>query len=191
MKKLFCIALALALMLSAAALAEVALDEANFPDAAFRAIVAGFDADGDGVLSDEEIAAATELNCPEQQIASLKGVEYLTALTFLNCAGNQLTELDLSANTELTLVEMSNNPISAIDLTNNVNLVEMYCCYTDLTEIDVSSAPALVEFLATAKPHAEEGPGGSFTAYDGNENWFWVDSDVKIIAGDTVIEPAE
>ena len=191
MKKLLSIALALMLLLGATALAEVALDETNFPDETFRAAVAAFDTDGDGTLSDEEIAAATELSCPDQEIASLKGVEFLTALTFLNCAGNQLTELDVSANTELTLIEMSHNPIATIDLTNNVNLVEMYCCYTDLTEIDVSSAPALVEFLATAEPHTEEGPGGPFTAYDGDQNWFWVDSDVKIIAGDNVIEPAE
>ena len=82
---------------------DVAIDATNFPDANFRAyVLENCDSNGDGTLSAAEIAAVTEINCYDMGIASLQGVEYFTALTYLNCGWNQLTELDMCANTALT-----------------------------------------------------------------------------------------
>ena len=50
----------------------------------------------DGVLSAGEIAAVTESECSWGNIASLKGIEYFTALTCLDCGYNDLTSLDVS-----------------------------------------------------------------------------------------------
>ncbi|MBQ3455106.1 MAG: hypothetical protein IJG36_01595, partial [Synergistaceae bacterium] len=67
--------------------ADVAITEANFPDDTFRAYVSSnFDWDGDGVLSDEEIEAAIMIYVAgtydsRGNVASLKGIEYFTALT--------------------------------------------------------------------------------------------------------------
>ena len=100
-----CLALALTLLpaVSAQAAGEVAINATNFPDANFRAYVsANCDSNGDGTLSESEIAVVTEINCYDMGIASLQGVEYFTALTYLNCGWNQLTELDMCANTALT-----------------------------------------------------------------------------------------
>ena len=82
----------------------VAINEVNFPDANFRAIVAGPDIDKnqDGALADEEIAALTKLDVAGSGIFNLKGLELFTALITLDCSNNQLTALDVSKNTGIT-----------------------------------------------------------------------------------------
>ncbi len=98
----------LALLLSlicVSALADVEINEDNFPDANFRTVVNGFDTDGDGTLSDTEIGNVTEIYCRSKSISDLTGIEYFTALTSLNCGSNQLTDLDpgVSGCTALTV----------------------------------------------------------------------------------------
>ena len=84
----------------------IPVNETTFPDANFREYVNIFcDDDEDGVLSVEEIAECKEFGMTLKGISSLKGIEHFTALTTLYCAGNSLTELDLSANTALTHLE--------------------------------------------------------------------------------------
>lgn len=48
--------------------AEVAIDETNFPDAKFREVVKQYDRDKNGSFSQEEIADVTEINCSEMSI---------------------------------------------------------------------------------------------------------------------------
>lgn len=72
----------------------------TFPDSNFRDLVsADFDKNSDGFLSAAEIGAVTDIRCRWRCIASLKGIEYFTSLQTLDCYSNQLTSLDLSANT--------------------------------------------------------------------------------------------
>lgn len=79
---------------SRACAASIAIDETNFPDANFRSFVSSkYDKDEDNVLSNEE-AGIISMLCRNQSIASLKGIEYFTALTTLNCQSSQLTTLD-------------------------------------------------------------------------------------------------
>ena len=97
------------------ALGDVAVDEEHFPDPTFRAyVMIHFDKDGDGILSDDEIASATGIylsdwwkwNDPYKHIwyvKSLKGVEYLTALRQIDCSDNALNQLDASKNTMLNI----------------------------------------------------------------------------------------
>ena len=68
-KKLLTLAICLALLFAfqaatAYADGDVAIDETNFPDATFRAIVADhFDENGDGTLSAAECAAVWHIEC--------------------------------------------------------------------------------------------------------------------------------
>ena len=139
----------------------------NFPDANFRSyLISNFDTNGDGVLSDSEIANVTHINVPKNGISSLTGVEYFTALTDLDCWDNQLTALDVSKNTaltdlacggnQLTVLDVSNNTalkylscssndLTALDVTSNTALTSLYCYSNDLTELDVSKNTALTE----------------------------------------------
>ena len=93
----------LALGLSAtAAYADtgVAIVAQNFPDDNFRTVVAGFDANSDGTLSDAEIAAVTKIETSGHGIHDMTGIEHFTALEELSCYEN-FTKLDLSKNRNL------------------------------------------------------------------------------------------
>lgn len=86
----------------------IAIDETNFPDAVFRAIVQNI-AGGD-LLTQDVVDATTELDIADKGIASLKGIEHFTALVRLDCSYNRLTSIDLSKNTNLKSV----NPVEQI-----------------------------------------------------------------------------
>lgn len=65
---------------------SVAINAANFPDEVFREYVRSeFDEDNDGYLSQKEIASAERIFVYDSNISSIKGIEYLTALTYLSC----------------------------------------------------------------------------------------------------------
>ena len=94
---------------------DVAINDNTFPDEDFRWHVSKkCDTDGNGRLSSEEIAAVTEIDVSWSDIASLKGIEYFTALTILVCFGNQLTTLDLSQNS-IESADLDGNGTSDID----------------------------------------------------------------------------
>ena len=106
--------LILCLLTVAKAKADVSISSANFPDATFRNYVsANFDLDGNGQLSDEEIGKVKRMDVQQMGIKSLKGIEYFTAMTVLNCYGNEMTELDLSKNTKLRAADIVLSPQQA------------------------------------------------------------------------------
>lgn len=83
---------------------DVAINEINFPDENFRNFVSSnYDKSGSGVLSAEKIAGITEIFCSEEEIESLQGIEFFTALEELCCFDNNLTSLDVSSNTAQAL----------------------------------------------------------------------------------------
>ena len=75
-----------------------------FPDAAFREYVAAhFDTDADGKLTSDEIRAVKAIDISGiGTVKDMTGVALFTELETLNASGNQLTWLDLGANTKLT-----------------------------------------------------------------------------------------
>ena len=140
---LLCAALLAALLPAAAQAEGVTIDETNFPDAAFREYVSNFDLDPDNVLSPDEIKAVTIMLLVNCDITSLKGIEYFTALTSLNCANNALTALDVSQNTALTYLYCPYNVLTELDVSKNTALTELRCPYNALTELDVTKNTAL------------------------------------------------
>ncbi|MDO4280462.1 MAG: S-layer homology domain-containing protein [Peptococcaceae bacterium] len=122
----------------------VSVDSNNFPDAAFRSIVSDtIDTNGDGQLSQTERDAVTRLDVSAKDIASLDGIDYFTALTSLDCSDNNLTALDLSANTALTTLDVSGNKLRSLDLANLANLIDLRCANNRLTTLDTSAATQL------------------------------------------------
>ena len=126
-----------------AAWADVEINEANFPDENFRKWVLRQDYGQDGVLTDAEIAKVICINVPFENIRSLKGIEYFTALTTLGCSWSQLTELDVSKNTALTELRCGCNQLTALDVSKNIALTELDCGVNKLTKLDVSQNTAL------------------------------------------------
>ena len=77
-------------------------------DEAFRTWLIGhFDTNGDGELQKEEAAAIKSLTLGPLGIKSLQGIEFMPFLTSLDCSGNLITELDVSANHALTRLDCS------------------------------------------------------------------------------------
>ncbi len=125
----------------------IVINSINFPDANFRAIVGGstIDKNNNGVLSDSEIQAVTNLDVSSKNISDLKGIEYFTALTRLNCRTNQLTGLDVSKNTALTRLDCYTNSLTSLDVSKNTALTRLDCYTNSLTSLDVSKNTALKE----------------------------------------------
>ena len=146
-----CLALALLLCLlpaapTVAADGDVAINETNFPDANFRRYVSeSCDTNGDGVLSPTEISDVTEILCSQRGIASLKGIEFFTALKELHCSENQLTLLDVSKNTALEWLDCGGNQLTSLDVSGCTALTDLRCSFNQLTSLDVSGNAALTE----------------------------------------------
>lgn len=119
----------------------IAIDEINFPNPIFRAYVAeNFDTgEPTGYLSTEEIAAIRRINCSNLGITSLKGIEHFTSLMDLFCLNNNLTMIDVSANTNLVSLSCDGNMLTALDVSANTNLLYLRCSRNQLTEIDLSN----------------------------------------------------
>ncbi len=73
-----------------------------------------------------------------EKIKSVKGIEYFTALTYLNCGENTLTSLDLTHNPALTELHCYKNQLTSLDLTHNPALTELHCYKNQLTSLDLS-----------------------------------------------------
>lgn len=113
---------------------DIAINETNFPDAAFRTYITKFDTDNNNSLSQTEIAAVTKIDVNSdtygvaQKISSLKGIEYFTDLEELECRGNYLVELDVSTLTNLESLNCADNPeIESLDVSYNKKLTKLYC----------------------------------------------------------------
>ena len=124
----------------------VEINASNFPDYKFREEVREyFDKDNDGTLSDEEIINIKMVNVNELNIASLKGIEFFTALIILECNKNQLKELDVSKNTALTTLRCYKNQLTELDVSKNTALTELWCGANQLRELDVSKNTRLTQ----------------------------------------------
>ncbi len=129
---------------SSAWAADVAINDTNFPDANFRSYVSSYiDKDGNVSLSAAEIASVTELYLYNKSIRSLGGIEYFTALTYLECSKNMLTSLDVSHNTALTSLSCSGNRLTSLDVSRSTALSSLSCDSNRLTSLDVRGNTAL------------------------------------------------
>jgi hypothetical protein len=125
---------------------------------------------GDGVPDNGQVLTANIESVTGLDVTSflgvtdLTGIEDFTALDFLNVAFNDLTQLDLSQNTELRVFGCRFNSLTSLDLSNNTkleylaaesnNLTSLIlnsdyltiieCNENQLTSLDVSQCPALI-----------------------------------------------
>ena len=125
------------------------IDETNFPDPTFRGYVAGFDGDGDGALSAEELAAVNNINLWQEEnnangVANMKGLELFPNVMYLDVEHSNLTTLDVTANTKLEVLYCSYSPITSLTIgPGHDALIDIECWETQLTTLDVSGCPGL------------------------------------------------
>ena len=151
----------------------IRVDDAHFPDTAFRAYVSEtFDTNNSGWLSAEEIMALDEDDNPKSVdmynagVTSLEGIQYLTELRVVNVSGSpSLTAVDLSGNTKLrsisfyqtgitglnvsglalTHLSCDDAPLTALTLGSQPDLRGLSCYHTDLMTVDITGCPHLIE----------------------------------------------
>ena len=152
----------------------VEINETSFPDSWFRNWMLNETVGTDGVLTNEEMASVKEIcfdstmNDQCGTIESLKGIEYFTELTKLQCGGLMLRELDMSRNTRLrelvchdnellTKLDVSNRTaLKILDCHNNPNLAEINISGTkNLTSLNVSGCSALTSLDCTNRKLTE------------------------------------
>ena len=116
----------------------IKIDENTFPDEKFRAyILENIDKDGDGYLSDTEIAETTSITCAARSISSLKGIECFVNVQSIDCGVNNLTQLDVSKNTALEDLDCWANNLTQLDVSKNTVLETLTCDQNNLTQLDV------------------------------------------------------
>lgn len=124
----------------------------------------------DDSVSTALIGAISNLDISNKNISDLSGIEDFINLSFLNCASNQLSTIDLSENKALTtLISFNNqlnslivrdnpelttlncfgNQISNLDLSANANLIALVCNSNQLASLDVSANTALRDLFCT------------------------------------------
>ena len=120
------------------------------PDFAKKLQEMGHISDAENITSAdmEKIAAITELDVSgtyenRGTLTSLQGIEYFESLTELYCLSNQLTSLDVSANTALTKLECYDNQLTSLDVSGCTALTMLVCFSNQLTTLDVSANTAL------------------------------------------------
>ena len=133
------------LFTATAAWADVEINETTFPDNNFRSWVLAQSYGQDGVLTDEEIAGVTRMDLTTKKISNLKGIEFFTELTWLNCTNNQLTEIDLSKCTKLEHFDCNWTQLTELNLSKNIALTELTCSYNKLHSLDISKNKALID----------------------------------------------
>ena len=122
---------------------DIPINETTFPDIYFRDWLKSQSFGQDGVLTESEIAGVTSIEAMNKGISNLKGIEFFTALTKLDCRINQLTSLDISRNTALTVLLCSENQVTSLDVSKNTALTVLSCDGNQLTSLDVSKNTAL------------------------------------------------
>ncbi|WP_052593191.1 T9SS type A sorting domain-containing protein [Aureispira sp. CCB-QB1] len=121
----------------------------NIPDANFKAYLVGnssINTNGDSEIQVSEAAAFTgTINCSNQSISDMTGIESFINLSQLNCYNNSLSNLDVSNNTNLTHLQCYNNSLSSLDVSNNANLMQLYFHNNQISSLDVSNNTNLTQ----------------------------------------------
>ena len=129
---------------------SVAIDEAHFPDEAFRAYVSQYGENG--ILNRKKIEYLENVYLENKGIKDLKGIEYFSEMKKLFCSHNELTSLDLSENSELEILTCYDNKISKINVSGNDLLKDIYMPKNNLESIDISNCPALIQLVISDNP---------------------------------------
>ncbi len=125
-------------------------DLVAIPDPNFEQALLDLNIDTDGVLNGTlcraDALATSSLFIADKDINDLTGIEAFINITWLSVGQNNLTTLDLSANTALINISANNNQLSTIDVSQSNQLKNLNIRNNQLPTLDVSQNIAL-EYL--------------------------------------------
>lgn len=116
----------------------------DIPDAHFETQLIELGIDSDGIVnqrilkSDAEAVTRLDLNHSSHfgEIADLTGIEGFVNITYLSAVGQEIEQVDLSANIKLDTLYLSANYLTTIDLSDNPNLVFLDLQVNELNTIE-------------------------------------------------------
>ena len=115
----------------------------HIPDVNFKAALvanASINTNGDKEIQLTEANAYTgQVHVAGKGIKDLTGIEAFISLTDLRVQSNQLTSLNLAANSALKELHFQSNRLTDIDLSNNLNLVKVRAQNNQLATLDMST----------------------------------------------------
>lgn len=115
-----------------------------FTDERFRQVVLERYCNQRGFIQESDICEVVTLQLPNHNISNLDGIEYFGGLQELDCAYNQLTDLDLTHNHKLSTLRCRENQLLTLDLTSNSELQVLNCSFNRLRQLDLSHNSKLV-----------------------------------------------
>lgn len=110
----------------------------HFPDRNFEAKVRSIIGKPMGDIWASDVGKITDLEISTLGITDLTGIEYFVSLEALDCAWNNVANIDLSANTELRKLDCVGNELTTLDLSKNAKLVWLNVFDNDLISLDLS-----------------------------------------------------
>ncbi len=122
----------------------------NFPDPNFRAAVEAFmKVDPGDEFTEADAKAKTGLfNCTRQNVKSVVGIEFFENITAFYCDDNQITNIDISNNTQLEFFTCSRNNLTSLDVSQNTELKdELDCRQNPITSLDISNNAKLTRLI--------------------------------------------
>ena len=120
--------------------AGVEINQENFPDEQFRYLVKHYyDWDDDDFLLFSEARTITEMPFSGMTIEDFTGIEYFTELVTFNCSNNDLSTLDLTANTKLETLICNNNHLTSLTIGNCNSLRTLYIYNNQLDDMDMKN----------------------------------------------------
>lgn len=108
------------------------------------------------------------------ELKSLRGIEFMTSLTELQCYANRLSSLDISKNTKLETLYCADNSLTDIRLGENANISYLSCQRNNLTSLDLRYCKSLTYLNCVSNP----GKNSSFEVaiYPGTGLKIWKNS---------------
>ena len=146
----------------------------TIPDANFKAALLAdtdINTNDDDEIQVTEAEATGDMDVSGHNIADLTGIEAFTDLNFLNVSDNDLTELDLSNNTELNEIFAANNQLSTLALPV-AYVISLDVRNNQLSSLDVSQYADLENFNASGNQLStlDVSANGTLAALDVSDN---------------------
>lgn len=115
----------------------------DFIDASFRTYVQRTFCDGRDSIRTQDVEQVEELHLSRQGFTSLRGLEHFAGLRVLDCAYNELNELDIRRHVRLEELECSGNRLLALHTGGNPALKRLFCQSNTIVALDLSANAAL------------------------------------------------
>lgn len=117
---------------------KIDMNNIHFEDTKFKEyILANFDKDGNGSISQSEANEIISIDCNGLGISSIAEIKNFPNLVSLNCSNNSITELDLTGNLQLETLDCSNNKLTSLDIFVNTKITSLNCTRNNIDKIRV------------------------------------------------------